>query len=433
MRRALFVIAGLLLFALAPRVFGEMIVDVNQELRKLRELGEPRSPAKIAPGIDTDIDNAISGNAVKLHIPNARYRVAVFEFDDADGSGLGSAAAKLIAREVLLNSRLGSLGVLRYKGSLRPSAEHPQSYFDKVDLVVAAQDVDLAIWGSVRREAGALVIDVQAQLPDPAVQRYFRGALTLPKAMGGETLTASVWPTRVQLQRLTLPGRFASLLLEQADSIDAVRDKPDAAAPPVRRLPVDTAYSVAETRGEWTRFVINGESGWVRRAVQCRDECAPLLASADFVGALLKFGEGGPPPKVSGQLSRDTAVVARQLVLLTNLRSKTPRAAGELLAQWDDREATDFGAPYANLLALTTLTAELRAQRGRAYDEIRLDEAMVRAVATRLAEASQNDPRNRAVLENLAVLFRVLQDERRATLASGLAAALKSESPEAAQ
>lgn len=433
MRRALLIAAGLLLFALAPNALGEVIVDVNQELRKLRELGEGH-PSKIAPGVDTDIDDVLNQRAVDIHIPDARYRVAVFEFDDADGSGLGSAVAKLVAREVLLNSRLGSLGVLRYWGSLRSNDEHPQSYFDKVDLVVAAQKVDLAIWGSVRREYGSLIIDVQAQLPDRAVQQRFSGSLVLPRAMGGETLSASVWPTRVQLQRLTLPGRMGRVLREQADGIDVVRARPDIDAPPTRRLPVDSAYTVAEIRGEWVRFVINGESGWVHRGATCRDECAPLLATADFVGALLKFGHGGPPPAVSEQLPRDTAVIARQLVLLANLRRTTPRGADELLAKWDDREATDFGAPYANLLALTQLSTQLRAQQGDgAYDEIRLDEAVVREVATALAKASQNDPRNRGVLENLAVLFRVLRDEQRASLAVGLAAKLKPEPGEAAQ
>ncbi|HOX73062.1 MAG TPA: hypothetical protein PK001_15155, partial [Dokdonella sp.] len=67
-------------------------------------------------------------------------------------------------------------------------------------------------------------------------------------------------------------------------------------------------------------------------------------------------------------------------------------------------------------------------QRGREYDTIRLDDDAVRKVATDLARASQDDPRNVEVLNNLAVLFRVLRDERRAGLASRLSAAAQQRS-----
>ncbi|MCB1578414.1 MAG: hypothetical protein KDI81_14095, partial [Xanthomonadales bacterium] len=101
--------------------------------------------------------------------------------------GLGSAVSTLIAREVLLRSGLKSLGVLNYYGSLAPTRKHPQSYFDKVDLVVRAQQASLAIWGVVRRDDASIVVDVQAQLPDPIVDRSYAWELKLPQAMGGET------------------------------------------------------------------------------------------------------------------------------------------------------------------------------------------------------------------------------------------------------
>jgi hypothetical protein len=47
-----------------------------------------------------------------------------------------------------------------------------------------------------------------------------------------------------------------------------------------------------------------------------------------------------------------------------------------------------------------------------------------------LAEASQNDPRNVEVLNNLAVLFGVLGDERRAGLAARIAADVQRVKPE---
>ena len=92
--------------------------------------------------------------------------------------------------------------------------------------------------------------------------------------------------------------------------------------------------------------------------------------------------------------------------------------------------ASDFGAPYANLLALSTLAGRLQAA-GQPYDEVRLDDEALQPIAHGLARASQDDPRNVEVLNNLAVLFRVLRDEQRAGLASRLAAAAAASAPAA--
>src|SRR5690606_21382770 len=151
---------------------------------------------------------------------------------------------------------------------------------------------------------------------------------------------------------------------------------------------------------------------------QCTRECAPLLATAEFIGALLKFGEGGPVPRISADLSRDATIVARQLVVLTNLRKKVFHPAPFYLEKWNYAKAADYGAPYADLLALTTLAAELQAFAGQPYDEIRLDRDVVGEVAQSLAEASQDDPRNVEILANLKVLFGALGDERRADVAA---------------
>jgi hypothetical protein len=399
MKRMPTALMGLLLVVLAPLAHAIIGVDVNE-----------------------DIDSVLAGRAPPLHLPDAKYRIAVFEFEDPEGTGLGSAVSTLIAREVLLRSGLKSLGVLNYYGSLAPTRKHPQSYFDKVDLVVRAQQASLAIWGVVRRDDTSILVDVQAQLPDPVVAQSYAWELKLPRAMGGEILRARISPTRLQIQQVRMPKEFATTLAAMASAGNIVRAAPSRSAAVTDRIPKYSALSVIETRSAWSKFIVDGKAGWVQGATDCTRECAQLLGTSSFVGALLKFADGGPAPTPSKDLSRDTLVIARQLAVLADLRSRSFRPAEVYLARWDGGKASDFGAPYADFLALSTLADALKQQGDRTYDEIRLDEVFVRKVATALAQASQDDPRNTEVLDNLAVLFRVLGDERRASLARRLSA-----------
>jgi len=397
MKRASSIILGLCLFFAALVAQGMVVVDVNK-----------------------DIDSVLAGDAPPLHLANARYRIAVFEFEDPDGTGLGSSLSTLIAREVLMRSGLRSIGVLNYFGSLEPTARHPQSYFDKVDLVLRAQNASLAIWGVVRRDDKSIVVDVQAQLPDALVEESFSWSLKLPQAMGGENLGARVAPARMQIQQVRMPLDFATTLVSMAQSSNIARSSPSANASVAARVQKYSALSVTKTRGSWSEIVVDGKSGWVERPTGCTRECEQLLATATFVGALLKFSEGGPAPPVSDNLSRDTAVVARQLAVLGDLRKKEYWPAERYLSRWGGGRAKDYGAPYADFLALSALAAELHKHGDQPYDEIRLDDAFVQRITTGLAEASQDDPRNTEVLDNLAVLFRILGDERRAGLAARL-------------
>ncbi|MGQ0801466.1 MAG: SH3 domain-containing protein [Pseudomarimonas sp.] len=410
----------------------ERMVDAESELDRLRELGSSDMySSKKMPSLTTDLDSLRQGARVERHIPNARFRVAVFEFEDPDNTGLGGVFSSLIAREVLLRSDLRSLGVLRYYGSLQPSEPHPESYFDKVDLLVASQDASLAIWGLIRIQNDSLIVDVLAQLPEQIVHRNFQWTLKLPQDMGGETLFARVWPTRMQVQRVVLPARSVGHLREMVAAIDVVRAGPSDDAPVIGILPKGSTYSVVANEDGWTQLDVNGEIGWVRRAVQCINACAPLLATADFVGELLRFGDGGPVPTISKDLTRDTAVIVKQLGMLANLRNEVYYPADHYLERWRATDKTgwadsDFGAPYANLLALTTLAAKLHNRDEERSDTARVSQKEVREIATQLAYASQEDPRNRPVLQNLAVLFRVLKDQKRAQLATEIAASISS-------
>ncbi|MGB0135551.1 hypothetical protein, partial [Dokdonella sp.] len=238
MTRALIFTLSLCLFAIAPTAQAVVGVDVNE-----------------------DIDAVLSGSAPPLHLPDARYRIAVFEFEDPDGTGLGSAVSTLIAREVLLRSGLQSLGILNYYGSLEPTREHPQSYFDKVDLVLRAQRASLAIWGVVRRDDKSIVVDVQAQLPETLVEKSYAWSLKLPRAMGGKTLQAKISPARMQIQQVRLPLDFGTTLVAMAQSSNIARTSPSASASVAKRVRRYSSLSVTATRGSWSKMVVDGASG----------------------------------------------------------------------------------------------------------------------------------------------------------------------------
>jgi hypothetical protein len=227
---------------------------------------------------------------------------------------------------------------------------------------------------------------------------------------------------------------FGTTLVAMASASNIARAAPSQTAAVAARIPRYSALTVTETRGAWSKFMVDGKAGWVQGTSECTRECAQLLSTASFVGALLKFSEGGAAPAVSRNLSRDTLVIARQLAVLSDLRRKEFWPAETYLSRWDGGKANDYGAPYADLLALSALADELHKQGDGSYDAIRLDDAFVRRIAKGLALASQDDPRNTEVLDNLAVLFRVLRDEARAGLATRLSRdAQRSRIPEPAQ
>ena len=58
------------------------------------------------------------GRVPEKLIAGAEYRVAVFTFDDADGTGLNDAFAALAAREILTGSSVYSIGVIFFEGGL---------------------------------------------------------------------------------------------------------------------------------------------------------------------------------------------------------------------------------------------------------------------------------------------------------------------------
>src|SRR5262245_12695276 len=107
--------ALVLVLVMLGRARAGEILDIDRELKLLEERIQP-----------------------PLRIPGAEFRVAVFAYEDPDGTGVGNALASIVAAEILLRSTVKSIGVLRYEGRLVPTEAEPLSYFDKVEKLTAA-------------------------------------------------------------------------------------------------------------------------------------------------------------------------------------------------------------------------------------------------------------------------------------------------------
>lgn len=459
--RATFSAATLLagLGLVAPAAHGEKRVDVNAELRLL-ELGQ--TPPR--------------------HIPGATFRVAVFTYEDPDGTGLGDEAAALVARTILTRSGASSLGVLRYEGDLAPQRPGDLSYFDKVERVVANQGVSLAVWGRMARSSGGLLVDTYAQVPAETVEARFTWRLRLPSGMRGEQLLARLRPNRFALQRLRLPPGTAEAVRSAARRLDELRGAPADAAAVVARLPKEQVYSLLRRQDEWVFLQARGGPGGWARLPACPDECGGFLSAATFSGGLIGYMEtGSAPPELPG-LTPEALAVRDQLLALDALND--PRLVGhsvDLARRWSTRAARPpgtgtgtavppGGAAAANAAAmarvsgllldgfsaayettrpqLESLRQAVREGRAKApvgvtigpaafeatgfrrlspldvglvYDRITVDRESLRSIAFDLVDAALLDPRNPELLRNIAVLFRSAGDAERAAKADRLA------------
>lgn len=383
-------------------------------------------PTSVPAGIKLDVAQEVlrieRGELPQLHIPGATIRVAVFTYEDPDETGLGDAIAAMVGQEILLKANVGSVGVLRYEGRLSGTSEQPLSYFDKVDKVTSAQDVTLSVWGAVRRDGESLVIDTYAQLPADTVETAFKWQLHLPADVLPESsLVAHLRPDRIHVQRLAIAADAAGTLRDAAARLDELHAEPLDSAAVTGSLPRDAVYRIAETRGDWTRFVYGtGQAGWARTAGQCAQRCGALLDAAHFVGGLLRFTARRDLPDLPGSLSTDAMVVRAQLQALESVDEDPALAYNRLRDLIYRTPALHGSAALANVLAITHLALSLVEQKSHGFDVTK----PAHEIAFELAGASQVDPRNRDVLHNLGVLFRIAGDDARAQTAEQLAANL---------
>ena len=421
------VLALMLTASLASSAWAGISVPLEDQLRILEQ---GRQPARLIPG--------------------AKHRVAVFTFEDADGTGLGDVAAALVAREVLTNSKVSSIGVIFFEGGLAPSADSGLSYFDKVERVTAAQEVTLAAWGIIRQTANGVQIDTYLQIPAPSLDKYFTWTLKLPQAMGAKELSARLRPDRVFLQRRIFTADGIEQLKSAATAIGRVRASPRADADIIAALPLSEVYYLTERQAGWVRLQTrSGVNGWAPSEGHCLGECESFLEPYTFTGQVLRYMADGSLPVSNQRLSLESQAVAHQLEILTALNSKSIDDLHETVNQaqfWQEQEAVPpGGAAFANLEALAVLGLGLKeafvkvAERDfevnvrgsepvpdfveqQIYDSIKLSPENVKRIALPLAEASQYDPRNTDVLGNLSVLFGCVGDSDRADLAQRLAA-----------
>jgi hypothetical protein len=388
------------------------------------------------------------GKVPEKLIPGAEYRVAVFTFDDADGTGLNDAFAALAAREILTGSSVYSIGVIFFEGGLSPSRDSSLSYFDKVDRVTEAQDATLAVWGMIRETSDGVQVDTYLQVPASQLERYFTWRVSLPESMGGAELVARLRPDRVLVRRQLFSGEGLAQVDAAATEIGRVREQPTDGAQVVGTLPMNEVYYLTDREGDWVRLSArSGIDGWAPTEGHCLGECEPFLDTASFAGQILRYMVDGTVPQPDASLSAEAQAVAQQLRILDSVNSTDRDEVESALANAQSQQEHDVvppgGAAFANLEALAALTIELKRaftriandefgidanapmpddQRQAIYDSIELEPDFVAFVANSLARASQYDPRNTDVLANLGALFDYLGDEDRAALAVRLAA-----------
>jgi hypothetical protein len=369
-----------------------------------------------------------------LLIGDARFRVAVFAFDDPDKLAIGEALATLAMHEVLVGARVSSLGVLRFSDPMAGPTNAGLGYFDRIDLLADSQKVTVSLWGSVRRQGGQIAVDTYLQIPEPTVKLALQVRLALPRAMGGQPILARIGTDRVLLQRRLLPLDAADGIRRAASRLGELRNAPGDQAPVVRQVPLETVFYLKELRPPWVLVGSPQGGGWVRSAGHCVDACAPLLDPARFVSSLLAFIEKRRPLETRPTLGAEAAMFADQTRALAVLGDPNVddggRAAAELLARWSPDKSNigadppPGGAASANLRLVArvsgALAGEARRRGSDDYDALRLDPLAVRGFALEAAEALQADPRHAELLHNLAVMFDYLQEPTRAAYARKL-------------
>jgi hypothetical protein len=402
-------------------------------------------PASAYAVIDANLERELKilarGEKLERHIPDAKFRVAVFTYEDPDDTKIGDALATLIGRQLLVRSTVSSFGVITYKGGLAPSGPGEPSYFDKVDKVASAQDVTLSVWGMVRRRGSSIVVDTYFQIPTKLIEKTFVWRVKLPDAMKGD-LVAHLRPERILAQSLELPARAVNEINAAGLRSRQLRSQPSDTANIVSVIPTNQVYWLQKEQADWIMLSgEGGQSGWVRTSGGCAEDCRPLLDAADFGASLLAFMEQRRIQASAGSLSADARAITDQLQAYElidgqdaeALRDVASRIGTQLRAAKTAGQVPAGGAGLANAWVMDNLVLKLQADaaaRARetnsddilaTYRDLTPEREQIRGLAFQLAEASVEDPDNSDVLHNLAVLFEYAGDSKRASLARSLA------------
>lgn len=354
-------------------------------------------------GMDLDMQRELlelrRGKVPELRIAFAKYRVAVFAYEDPNNTGLGNAISSIIGSEMLYHGRIRSIGVLRYGDQELSATSATGRYFDKVDALTRSQQVQLAIWGVIRVSADQMVIDTYAQIPIETLVNDFQWRLSVE----GNNLLATLRPDRILVQSVRLPLTSRTALVAAAKATHDLRKKPYEGADIIQELPQNTAYSVRQRQGGWVQVLLaNGATGWLKIDNICTAECQAIRVAAEFASCLLRYIEDGivSTPDVSS-LTQDSRTVLAQLQILAAVKHGYPISGISSSFKHDTR--------FVNFRALATI-ASAGASSTSTFPDIASD----------LAIALQQNPRDGEALHNAAILFSLIGDLKRSKLAQEL-------------
>jgi hypothetical protein len=362
--------------------------------------------------------------------------VAVFSYDDPARTGLGNTLARIMAHRILIVGGRVSLGVIRYESfALGRTSVEELTYFDRVDRVLHAQRVTMAVWGSIHPTAGGWRVDTFLQIAGPDIPRWTQRLATGSTDCG--TLQAHLKPERVALQSLVIGQDDLERLRRQGDELLLLRQSPGGRS--IRILSTNTFYKVVKIEMDFVQVETTREWGWLPAAPKCGGACEELVAAADFAAHFVRFlrkREAPYEPSFDRALGPDALAIVEQIRALNPflwLSSTKPVTADararlqesiRLANEWSRTDATvdtrsqvaQVGrAVFANVRALSRI-----ALLARVADE-RARRSEIKEIAFELAQAVQDDPRNVDALENLALLFRCAGDAERSRVAAELA------------
>jgi hypothetical protein len=309
------------------------------------------------------------------------------------------------------------------------------AYFDRVDAVTKDQSFPLAMWGRLSRTEHGVRIDSFLQVPNDADKGAYLRSLRLPEAMGGGTLTARLKPDRILLQSLEIDADGANLLRTAAEQVATLRASPVASAAITGNLGdghdgTSPTHSIIGSERDWVQLrLTGGGGGWTSVDQFCTGVCRALLDVASFVNDIISIPAGLPARPVPKSLTREAEAMSQQLTALMSL-TQNPNKTREIAERWARGGlggTAPGGAGFANLLAIARVKAELLRANAREakFDRIRLDKRAIERIIEPLTEASIADPSDVDIVENLAVLFAYLGDEKRRGLALEIASNLK--------
>ncbi|NRF71225.1 hypothetical protein HLB44_29960 [Aquincola sp. S2] len=378
------------------------------------------------------------GKPIPRYLDHAKYRVALFSYEDPDETGLGEVIARLLGRELVIANSDLSFGVIRFGRLGSADTRDVGDYFEQVELLANAQRATLTVWGTIRAIGEELAIESYLQIPANVASTYLRARFRLPDAMGRGTLIGRLGSDRMLLQRLVLSKEAVNQLLTGAEVLTHARSQPDADA---RALgATDGSWSVLDkkSRPGWVLLRKGNARGWVPMRTGCEDSCASILEVGAFLGSLVRYMDwkvldferaARQIPKFTPGLSSAVREFVDQAQTLDQFAMYGDRAMSNQLDRWAAAApgpggvAPSFGAGSFNLDLIVKVAglADRSFVRTRTpYDEQRFDPRRIREITVRAAQALQDDPLNVELLGNLGLLYRYLGDREKAQLAGKL-------------